>query len=186
LGLCLVSLQQEKTTDLMMASTIGPIDAGIVTVLEQAYQKETGTRVGHIGAGTGAALKIAEQGKFDLVMVHAKSLEEKFVADGYGTKRIPFMYNDFVIVGPATDPAGIKGMKSPTEALMTIAAKGALFISRGDQSGTHVTEMTFWQKKGRKPEGSWYKVYEKGSQGNAATLKFTERPTPGKNRIKIH
>jgi tungstate transport system substrate-binding protein len=164
-----------ETTDLMMASTIGPIDAGIVVVLEQAYQKETGIRVGHIGAGTGAALKIAEQGKVDLVMVHAKSLEEKFIAEGYGTKRIPFMYNDFVIVGPGADPAGIKGMKNATEALSTIAAKGALFISRGDQSGTHVTEMILWQKTGKKPEGPWYKVYEKGSQGNSATLKFTDQ-----------
>ena len=95
---------------LLMASTIDPIDAGIVSALEENYELETGIRVRHVGAGTGEALKIAEQGQVDLVMVHAKSLEEKFVAAGFGTVRIPLMYNDFVIVGPAADPAGIKGM----------------------------------------------------------------------------
>ena len=93
----------------LLASTIGPIDAGIVTVLEDTFEKETGIRVRHVGAGTGEALKIAEKGTVDLVMVHAKSLEEKFVQNGFGTKRIPFMYNDFVILGPAADPAGIQG-----------------------------------------------------------------------------
>ena len=99
---------------ILMASTIGPIDAGIVNVLEDQFEKETGIRVRHVGAGTGVALKIAEQGNVDLVMVHAKSLEEKFIRDGFGTERIPLMYNDFVIVGPANDPAGIKGLKTAT------------------------------------------------------------------------
>ena len=160
---------------ILMASTIGPIDAGIVSVLEEQFEKETGIRVRHVGAGTGEALKIAEKGNVDLVMVHAKSLEEKFVAAGFGTERIPFMYNDFVIVGPTADPAGVKGMKSATAALQQIAAKGALFISRGDNSGTHVAEKELWQKAGVKPEGSWYKVYDKGSEGNAPTLKFTDQ-----------
>jgi len=108
-------------------------------------------------------------------MVHAKSLEEKFVAAGFGTERIPFMYNDFVIVGPAGDPAGIRGMKSAPGALKQIAAKGAPFISRGDNSGTHVAEKELWQKAGVTPEGNWYKVYEKGSEGNVPTLKFTDQ-----------
>jgi tungstate transport system substrate-binding protein len=106
-----------------MASTIGPIDAGIVDVLESAFEKETGIRVRHVGAGTGATLKMAEKGNFDLVMVHAKSLEEKFVQEGFGTERIDLMYNDFVIVGPSRDPAGIKGMKKATEALKRISEK---------------------------------------------------------------
>src|SRR5512136_2769444 len=97
---------------ILMASTIGPIDAGIVSALEDQFEKDTGIRVRHVGAGTGAALKIAEKGNVDLVMVHAKSLEEKFIRDGFGTERIPLMYNDFVIVGPANDPAGIKGLKT--------------------------------------------------------------------------
>jgi tungstate transport system substrate-binding protein len=160
---------------LLMAGTIGPIDSGIVAALEAQFEKETGIRVRHVGAGTGEALKIAEKGNVDLVMVHAKSLEEKFVASGFGTERIPFMYNDFVIVGPAADPAGVKGMKSATAALQQIAAKGALFISRGDNSGTHVAEQELWKKTGVKPEGTWYKVYEKGNEGNVPTLKFTDQ-----------
>jgi tungstate transport system substrate-binding protein len=107
--------------------------------------------------------------------VHAKSLEEKFVSEGYGTERIPLMYNDFVIVGPAADPAGIKGMKSATESLKAIADKGALFISRGDKSGTHIAEMDLWAKAGLTPKGAWYSVYEKGAEGNVPTLLFTDQ-----------
>jgi tungstate transport system substrate-binding protein len=159
---------------ILMASTIGPIDAGIVDVLENAFEKDSGIRVRHVGAGTGATLKIAEKGNIDLVMVHAKSLEEKFVAEGYGTERIDFMYNDFVIVGPSSDPAGIKGMTSATATLKMIAAKQVMFISRGDKSGTHIGEIQIWEKAGIKPSGSWYHVYEKGSLGNKATLKYAD------------
>ena len=158
---------------IMLASTIGPIDAGIVTALEDGFEKETGIRVRHVGAGTGEALKISEKGSIDLVMVHARSLEETFVAAGFGTERIPFMYNDFVIVGPSSDPAGIRGMKSATAALKQIAEKSAPFVTRGDKSGTHVAESELWTKAGVKPAGAWYKVYEKGSEGNVPTLRFT-------------
>ena len=157
----------------LLASTIGPIDSGIVDVLEDQFEKETGIRVRHVGAGTGAALDIAKKGNVDLVMVHAKSLEEKFVAEGYGTERIDFMYNDFVIVGPPGDPAGIKGMKEATGALKRISEKRVTFISRGDQSGTHVAEMELWAKAGGKPSGAWYVVYEKGASGNVPTLRYT-------------
>jgi tungstate transport system substrate-binding protein len=157
-----------------MACTIGPIDAGIVKVLEEAYEKETGVRVSHVGAGTGEALKIAEQGSVDLVMVHAKSLEEKFVAAGFGTERIPFMYNDFVIVGPANDPAAVKGMTNAIEALKRIAATQALFVSRGDKSGTHMAEMGLWEKAGLRPSGQWYRVFDKGREGNARTLRYAD------------
>lgn len=158
---------------LLLASTIGPIDAGIVTALEEGFERETGIRVRHVGAGTGEALKIAEKGSVDLVMVHARSLEEKFVAAGFGTERLPFMYNDFVIVGPAGDPAGIRGMKSAMAALQKIAEKSAPFVTRGDKSGTHVAEMELWGKAGLKPSGAWYKTFEKGSEGNVPTLRFT-------------
>lgn len=160
---------------LLMASTIGPVDAGIVGVLEDQFEKDTGIRVRHVSAGTGEALKMAEKGGVDIVLVHAKALEEKFVRDGFGTERIPLMYNDFVIVGPPSDPAGIKGMKSATEALKVIAGKGVPFVSRGDKSGTHVAEMDLWAKAGVKPEGSWYVVYEKGNEGNAPTLKYADQ-----------
>jgi tungstate transport system substrate-binding protein len=158
---------------ILLASTIGPIDAGIVSALEDGFEKETGIRVRHVGAGTGEALKIAEKGSIDLVMVHARSLEEKFVAAGFGTERIPFMYNDFVIVGPASDPAGVRGLKSAIAALRKIAEKTAPFVTRGDRSGTHVAEMELWDKAGLKPAGTWYKAYEKGSEGNVPTLRFT-------------
>jgi tungstate transport system substrate-binding protein len=158
----------------LLASTIGPIDAGIVGALEEGFEKETGIRVRHVGAGTGAALKMAEKGQFDLVLAHAKSLEEKFVQGGFGTERIPLMYNDFVIVGPAADPAGIKGMKTAAEALRTIAARKATFITRGDKSGTHVAELDLWKGAGVQPVGIWYVVYEKGSTGNVPTLLYTD------------
>lgn len=165
---------QEAKGFVYMASTIGPIDSGVIDALENAFEKETGIRVRHIGAGTGAALDIAKQGSVDVVLVHAKALEEKFVADGYGTERVPLMYNDFVIVGPAADPAGIKGMKNALDAMKTLAAKGAAFISRGDNSGTHVAEKDLWAKTGLKPEGAWYQVYAKGAEGNTSTLLFTD------------
>jgi tungstate transport system substrate-binding protein len=160
---------------IFLSSTIGPIDSGIVGALEDQFEKETGIRVRHVGAGTGAALKMAEKGQIDLVLAHAKSLEEKFIADGFGTERIPLMYNDFVIVGPASDPAAIKGEKSVIEALKKIMAGGVKFISRGDKSGTHVAEMELWQKAGVKPQGAWYVIYEKGSEGNVPTLKYTDQ-----------
>lgn len=158
---------------IFLSSTIGPIDSGIVSVLENQFEKETGIRVRHVGAGTGAALKLATKCQIDLVMAHAKSLEEAFIADGFGKERIPLMYNDFVIVGPASDSASIKGIKTAAEALKKIMDSKSLFISRGDKSGTHVAETELWGKAGIKPDGSWYVVYEKGSEGNVATLKYS-------------
>lgn len=160
---------------LLMASTIGPVDSGIVEVLENRFEKETGIRVRHVGAGTGATLKIAQKGNVDLVMVHAKSLEEKFVKEGFGTGRIDLMYNDFVILGPASDPAGIRGMKAAADALKKISGTMVSFVTRGDKSGTHVAEMTLWSKAGIKPSGSWYITYEKGTEGNASTLRFADQ-----------
>lgn len=159
---------------ILLSSTIGPIDAGIVNALESEFQKKTGIAVRHVGAGTGATLKMAESGNFDVVMVHAKALEEKFVADGFGTKRYDVMYNDFVLLGPANDPAKIQGEKSISTALKKIMDSKALFISRGDKSGTHIKEMELWKTAGLKPAGAWYRVYEKGSEGNGKTLKYTD------------
>ena len=160
---------------ILMASTIGPIDSGIIDLLENQFEKETGIRVRHVGAGTGAALDIARQGNVDLVLVHAKSLEEKFVAEGFGTERVALMYNDFVIVGPQSDPAGIKGMKSAPEALKRISQKEVVFVTRGDRSGTHVAEMELWQKAGIKPQGSWYYTCPRGAEGNVPTLRHTDK-----------
>jgi tungstate transport system substrate-binding protein len=155
---------------IMLASTIGPIDAGIVGKLEEEFTKKTGITVEHQGAGTGAALKMAESGKFDLVLVHARALEEKFVADGFGTKRYDLMYNDFVILGPASDPAGIRSMSDAAAAFAKIADSKALFVTRGDRSGTHIEELEVWKKAGVEPQGGWYSVFEQGAKGNAPTL----------------
>ncbi len=160
---------------ILLASTIGPIDSGIVGLLEDEFEKEAGIRIRHVGAGTGAALDMAKNGNVDLVLVHAKSLEEKFVAAGYGTGRIDLMYNDFIVVGPPGDPAGIRGMKQATAALKTLSEKGATFISRGDRSGTHVAETELWEKAGIKPSGPWYVIYEKGAEGNVPTLRYTDQ-----------
>lgn len=162
----------DRNVKIKMASTIGPIDAGIVGTLAEEFEKRTGINVEFLGAGTGKALEMAKSGDYDLVMVHAKALEEAFVAEGYGTKRIPVMYNDFVLMGPASDPAGIKGM-TYAEALKAIMDKGAKFISRADQSGTHVKEMELWEAAGLEPKGDWYVAWEGGSKGNSATLKYT-------------
>jgi tungstate transport system substrate-binding protein len=159
---------------ILLSTTIGPIDSGIVGALEDAFEKETGIRVRHVGAGTTAALELAKKGEIDLVMAHAKSAEEAFVKGGFGTARYPLMYNDFVIVGPAADPAGIKGMASAAQALKTIAAKEAPFVTRGDKSGTHLAELAIWQKAGVKPAGGWYRVFEKGAEGNVPTLLYTD------------
>jgi tungstate transport system substrate-binding protein len=96
------------------------------------------------------------------------------VADGYGTERFPLMYNDFVIVGPAADPAGIKGLKNALEALKTLAGKSAPFVTRGDNSGTHVAEKDLWAKAGLKPAAPWYQTFAKGAEGNTATLIYTD------------
>ena len=165
----------ESSQFILLASTIGPIDSGIIDLLENEFEKDSGIRVRHVGAGTGAALNIARAGNVDLCLAHAKALEEKFIQEGYGTERIPFMYNDFIILGPASDPAGIKGMKKATEALQKISQSGHPFITRGDKSGTHMAEMEIWQKAGVMPSGPWYVTYEKGTEGNVPTLRFTDQ-----------
>lgn len=162
----------DRNVKVKMASTIGPIDAGIVGTLAEKYEAKTGINVEFTGAGTAKAMEMSKSGDYDLVMVHAKVLEEQFVAEGFGTERIPVMYNDFIIMGPQNDPAGIKGM--PLEdALKTIMDKQVMFISRGDKSGTHVKEEEVWEMAGLKPEGEWYIVWEGGPKGNSATLRYT-------------
>jgi tungstate transport system substrate-binding protein len=155
----------------MMASTIGPIDAGIAAALEDAYFKRSGVEVRHAGAGTGAAIEMAKSGSFDLVMVHARTLEDKFVADGFGVDRRDVMYNDFVILGPAGDPARIRGEKKAVDALRKIAAAQAPFLTRGDRSGTHVKETELWAAAGLEPRGAWYVTSERGAAGNAPTTR---------------
>jgi tungstate transport system substrate-binding protein len=118
-----------------------------------------------VAQGTGQALDTGRRGDADVLFVHAKAQEEKFVADGFGVKRYPVMYNDFVLIGPKSDPAGIKGMTDVAEALKAIKSKGAPFISRGDRSGTHIAELDLWKAAGidiGKEKGPWYKEIGQG------------------------
>ena len=170
----LASLPALAAGTVRMSSTIGPIDAGIVPALVEAYKK-SGTTVTFEGAGTGATLEKAKTGNFDIVMVHARSLEDKFVADGFGVDRRDIMFNDFVILGPASDPAGIKGMKSAASALTRIAIMGSPFVTRGDMSGTHVKELEVWEAARIKPEGDWYVTYSLGKLGNGPSTAFANR-----------
>ncbi len=164
----------EPSEVVLLASTIGPIDAGIVPALARAFHARTGVVVRFVGAGTGATLEMSKRGEFDLVMVHALSLEKKFMADGFGIDRRDVMYNDFVLLGPASDPAGVKGMDDPKAALRRIAEAGARFVTRGDNSGTHVAEKALWDKAGLQPQGVWYEVFEKGASGNGPTLRHAD------------
>ena len=161
-----------------LSSTIGPVDAGIIPLLADTYKAKTGVDFKIEKAGTGATLEKAKTGNFDMVVVHARALEDQFIKDGYGQNRKDFMYNDFVILGPQNDPAGIKGMKTAAEAFKVLAEKKAPFISRGDMSGTHVAEMNIWKAAGITPDGDkdeWYTVFSLGKLGNGPTTIFTDK-----------
>ncbi len=133
---------------LTMSTTTSTQASGLLDVLLPAFKAETGISVKVIAKGTGAAIRDGMDGNVDLIFVHAKAREETFVRDGYGTRRYPIMHNDFVILGPATDPAGIRGTRNVTQALKSIAAAGKPFVSRGDDSGTHTKEQQLWETSG--------------------------------------
>ncbi|OGU14135.1 MAG: tungsten ABC transporter substrate-binding protein [Geobacteraceae bacterium GWC2_53_11] len=141
---------------LKMSTTTSTQDSGLLKVLLPPFEKKHNVKVDVIAVGTGQALKLGEAGDVDVVFVHARKLEDKFLADGFGVNRRDVMYNDFVIIGPKGDPAGISKAKSAAQALKSIAAKGSIFISRGDKSGTHTKEKELWQTAGIDPKGSWY------------------------------
>jgi tungstate transport system substrate-binding protein len=143
---------------LVVASSMEPVVTGLLDVLEQAYLQETGTVVRHVAAGSGQALELAKAGRADLCLTHAPELEEKFVAAGWGTRRLPVMVNDYVLAGPADDPAGVCGTTSVVTALQKIAAGTACFVSRSDLSGTNLLELKLWQEAGIAPAGEpWYR-----------------------------
>jgi tungstate transport system substrate-binding protein len=154
---------QDKS--IVVASTTSTQDSGLFGHILPLFKAKTGIDVKVVAQGTGQALDTGRRGDADIVFVHAKPLEEKFVAEGAGVKRYPVMYNDFVLGGPKSDPAGIKGMSDIAEALKAIQAKGAPFISRGDRSGTHVAELELWKAVGidiSKDKGPWYKEIGQG------------------------
>lgn len=144
---------------LILASTTSTRDSGLLDELIPEFERQTDYNVKVIAVGSGAALRMGERGDADVLLVHSPDAEEEFMAAGYGVDRRLVMYNDFVIVGPSSDPAGVKGRESATQALQAIADKGSLFISRGDESGTHRQELGLWNGTGLDPSGrSWYQV----------------------------
>ncbi len=155
---------QDKS--IVVASTTSTQDSGLFEYLLPIFKQKTGITVKVVAQGTGQALDTGRRGDADVVFVHAKSAEEKFLAEGEGVKRIPVMYNDFVLIGPKSDPAGIKGMKDVAKAMQTIKDKQASFISRGDRSGTHIAELALWNKDAGididKDKGAWYKSIGQG------------------------
>jgi tungstate transport system substrate-binding protein len=161
---------QDKS--IVVASTTSTQDSGLFEYLLPIFKQKTGITVKVLAQGTGQALDTARRGDADVVFVHAKSAEEKFLAEGEGVKRFPVMYNDFVMIGPKDDPAGIKGMKDVAKAFQTIKKKQACFVSRGDHSGTHIAELNLWKAADidiEKDRGPWYKSI---GQGMGAALSF--------------
>jgi tungstate transport system substrate-binding protein len=156
---CSVSTAQER---LKMSTTTSTENSGLLKVLLPPFENECKCRVEVIAVGTGKALKIGEAGDVDVILVHARKLEDKFVADGFGVNRRDVMYNDFVIIGPANDPAGVRSAKTSAEAFKKIAAHQSTFISRGDGSGTHEKEKDIWAAAGVQPSGGWYRSAGQG------------------------
>jgi tungstate transport system substrate-binding protein len=148
-----------------VSSTTSTTDSGLFTHLLPKFQAATGIEVRVVSQGTGQALDTGRRGDADVVFVHAKAQEEKFVAEGFGVERKPVMYNDFVLIGPRQDPAGIKGSKDIAEALKAVQAKAAPFVSRGDKSGTHSAELNLWKAAGidiAAAKGPWYREIGQG------------------------
>ncbi|MEW6357528.1 MAG: substrate-binding domain-containing protein [Planctomycetota bacterium] len=156
---------------LKLATTTSTENSGLLDVLLPPFEKKYNINVDVIAVGTGKSLKIAENGDADVVLVHARELEDEFVAAGHGVNRRDVMHNDFVILGPPTDPAKVKGEKDAASAMKRIADGQATFISRGDQSGTHIKELSVWKAVGVEPKGQWY--LEAG-QGMGAVLTIAD------------
>lgn len=147
--------QAQAQEFITVASTTSTEQSGLFGHILPLFQAKTGIEVRVVAQGTGQALETGRRGDADVVFVHARSQEEQFVAEGYGVERFGVMYNDFVIVGPADDPAGIKGGEDAVAAFAKIAETGATFASRGDNSGTHTAEKALWQAAGITPSGDW-------------------------------
>jgi tungstate transport system substrate-binding protein len=139
-----------------MATTTSTDNSGLLEVILPPFEKMNGITVDVIAVGTGKAIKLGESGNVDLILVHAPAAELRFVTEGYGVNRRAVMHNDFVLLGPKDDPAKIKGEKDIKEAFAKIARTGSLFISRGDDSGTHKKEQSIWKATGVDPDGTWY------------------------------
>ena len=160
----------DENTAVRMAITTSTENSGLFAVIQPAFEDALDIKVHVLAVGTGKALELGRRGDVDVVLVHAKAAEEAFVAAGYGMERHEIMYNDFVIVGPAEDPAGVRGMHDAGKALGKIAAGSAAFVSRGDDSGTHKKELMLWHEAGVEPGGGWYRQV---GQGMGKTLQIS-------------
>jgi tungstate transport system substrate-binding protein len=158
------TVAQDKS--IVVSSTTSTADSGLFTHILPLFKQKTGIDVKVVSQGTGQALDTGRRGDSDVVFVHAKAQEEKFVSEGFGVKRFPVMYNDFILIGPKNDPAGIKGSKDIVAALKAIKGKSSPFISRGDKSGTHSAELALWKAAGidvaGADKGDWYKEIGQG------------------------
>lgn len=153
----------------MLATTTSIRDAGLLDAILPGFERASGTRVRVIAVGSGHAMELGRRGEADILVLHDPVGEEAFMTDGFGLERSPLMHNEFVIVGPPTDPAGVRGASSAARALTAIGRARALFISRGDRSGTSVKEQRLWRLSGVRPERVWYR---ESGQGMSATLQI--------------
>jgi len=161
-----LSFAQQK--NIILATTTSTQDSGLLDVLIPIFEKQTGYFVKTIAVGSGQAMAMGQKGEADVLLVHSPDAEKKFVADGYGIHRRLVMHNDYIVVGPAEDPAKIKGMKSTPAVFKKIASAGSLFLSRGDNSGTHSKEKAIWKASGINPEDQ--KWYQQTGLGMGQTL----------------
>ena len=148
--------------ELVLATTTSTYDTGLLGALNPVFEERYGLTVKPLPKGTGASLRTARDGDADVILVHARNAEDEFMQDGYGVNRRDVMFNDFVVVGPPEDPAGIAGTESATEAFAAIAEEEAVFVSRGDDSGTNKKELIVWEESGVDPAGQWYREIGKG------------------------
>ena len=159
---------QPQHKNIILATTTSTQDSGLLDVLLPIFEKKTGYFVKTIAVGSGQAMAMGQKGEADVLLVHSPDAEKKFMAEGYGVNRRLVMHNDFIILGPKTDPAGIKGSRSSLDAFRKIAAANAVFMSRGDNSGTHAKEKSIWKTAGINPEGQ--KWYQQTGLGMGQTL----------------
>jgi tungstate transport system substrate-binding protein len=176
---------------LRLATTTSTENSGLLKVIIPKFEAASGLKVHVISVGTGKAMKLGENGDVDVVLVHSRPDEDRFVAAGFGVERRDVMYNDFVVVGPASDPARVRGLKDVAEAFRRIRASGATFVSRGDDSGTDKMEKSYWSMVGKRPEGPRYLSAGQGMgevltmAANQRAYTLTDRATYGAYRTRI-
>jgi tungstate transport system substrate-binding protein len=163
-----IAAAQPAQKNIIMATTTSTQDSGLLDVLLPIFEKKTGYFVKTIAVGSGQAMAMGQKGEADVLLVHSPAAEQKFIAEGYGVNRRLVMHNDFIILGPSADPARIKGVKKASEAFKQIAGTASLFVSRGDNSGTHAKEKDIWKAAGINPAGQ--KWYQETGLGMGQTL----------------